>query len=246
MPKYISNVIDNNDSPMRRSSRARKKPVLSYKDDLPDNILNEVMKGVEPEVEMPEGWGASDDSEDDYKPIKDKNKLFKRRNRSDSSDEDDSDREDSPKRKGKVKSSKIEHKRKHKTSGKLKRKENDEHVHICLLCRVIGLYLESEVGEARYHYAECYYRNGAFWEDCPPGKENMWQVKSKKKAMDEFGDLVKYSCKLCSWGNMGYKEYCIHMALSHHLLEKNLEKDSSNDEMLHVLEKLDKRQKQEK
>jgi len=246
MPKSISSNTDNSDTPVRRSSRARKEPLHSYKDDLPDNVLHKVMDGVEPEVKMPEGWGASDDSEDDYKPDKEKNKKLKQKKHSESSDDDDVGQSQSRKRKSAVFKSKPEHKRSKKiNSGQiLKVTSKSENRHTCLVCRGHQeggdkLLLLSDKAEARYHYAECYYRNGAFWEDCPAGEDN--KVEEKKRVKDEFGRLVKYTCKQCSWGNMGYKEYCIHMALAHGLLEKCLEEDSSYDGMPYVLEKLDMR-----
>lgn len=82
---------DNNKSPKRRSCRAGLKPSGSYVNDLPQDILEDVLDGEAPEAEMPPGWGASDDSEDDYKPSKDsQHRKRRRQSDSESSDEDNS------------------------------------------------------------------------------------------------------------------------------------------------------------
>ena len=160
MPKTDSSSVDNPgpESERRRSTRSRRM-VGTYKDDLPNEVLSEVLKGAEPEIEMPAGWGASDDSEDDYKPSPNKTKILHKTKIVDSSDLSDDDDVVVQKQKRKrprfLSSSKKPRKR-DKTVSK-------ETVHDCLLCgggRSGGdrLFLEASVGEARCHYAECYYR----------------------------------------------------------------------------------------
>merc|ERR1711874_758990 len=225
--------------------------VDTYRDDLPNDVLTEVMKGAEPEVVMPPGWGPSDDSEDDYNPSTKHSEKVKRRKQVDSSELSEEDAKETAKVR---KRSKTVSKRR-----KIEKKANQacsEAVHTCLLCRgrvskynsgcTDGgrLFLVSNVGEARYHYAECYYKKGKFWDICQPGQGNI-RSGDKRKVRDEFGKEITYSCQTCrrAPSEMGYKEYGIHEVLCHGRLEELLEKDGEILGFKEVLEKLDKREK---
>eukprot|EP00092_Neocalanus_flemingeri_P030842 GFUD01033496.1.p1 GENE.GFUD01033496.1~~GFUD01033496.1.p1 ORF type:complete len:578 (-),score=151.16 GFUD01033496.1:164-1897(-) len=106
-----------------------------------------------------------------------------------------------------------------------------EEMHTCFICE--GKEREgrnlsfdgSMVYQTRYHYASCYYDEGAYLHKYPPGAHNTNEEGGPK---DILGKEVKYSCqeKDCSVKRkMGYKEFTIHMSNEHGGLEKVMKVD---------------------
>jgi len=113
-------------------------------------------------------------------------------------------------------------------------------VHNCLVCGGLGkankegrnLNFGEGLQDLKYHYAVCYYNEGAFKELVDPGSINMTL---SGEPLEEFGSRFKYKCPFvtCSRNTgrgagkmMGYKEYSIHCGVAHHLLEKVMARDS--------------------
>ena len=83
----------------------------------------------------------------------------------------------------------------------------------------------SKIYQTRYHYASCYYEEGAYRNKYPPGHQNTTPEGAPK---DAVGKEVKYSCQErgCTVKRkMGYKEFTIHMANEHLGLEELMKVD---------------------
>jgi len=99
-------------------------------------------------------------------------------------------------------------------------------IHSCVFCDTKEgktLNLGSGMQDLRYHYAVCYYRRGNFFSVIDPGKENMDE---EGKVIDEFGRRFRYKCPIqnCHKNQgrgktSGYKEFCIHTGVAHHMVE---------------------------
>ena len=74
----------------RRKSLRTQKPAGALRDDLPLEVL--AITGMVEEQKLPEGWNPSDDSEDDYTPVK-KNGRRRRKSEDDSDSEEEKFRE---------------------------------------------------------------------------------------------------------------------------------------------------------
>jgi len=109
-----------------------------------------------------------------------------------------------------------------------------DRVHNCLVCGGQGkankegrnLNFGEGLQDSKYHYAVCYYNEGAFMELVDPGELNKTV---SGEPLEEFGLKYKYKCPFatCSRNTgrgagkmMGYKEYSIHCGVAHNLLEK--------------------------
>eukprot|EP00092_Neocalanus_flemingeri_P007412 GFUD01008004.1.p1 GENE.GFUD01008004.1~~GFUD01008004.1.p1 ORF type:complete len:555 (+),score=150.79 GFUD01008004.1:62-1666(+) len=114
-----------------------------------------------------------------------------------------------------------------------------DRVHNCLVCGGQGkankegrnLNMGDGMQDLKYHYAVCYYNEGAFMDLVDPGEENKT---IGGEALELFGLRFKYKCPFvtCSRNTgrgagkmMGYKEYSIHCGVAHHLLEKVMARD---------------------
>ena len=114
-----------------------------------------------------------------------------------------------------------------------------DRVHNCLVCGGQGkankegrnLNMGEGLQDLKYHYAVCYFNEGAFMDLVDPGHENKT---IGGEALEEFGLRFKYKCPFvtCSRNTgrgagkmMGYKEYSIHCGVAHHLLEKVMARD---------------------
>jgi len=114
-----------------------------------------------------------------------------------------------------------------------------DRVHNCLVCGGQGkankegrnLNMAEGLQDSKYHYAVCYYNEGAFREFVDPGQENMT---IGGEPLEEFGLKYKYKCPFvtCTRNTgrgagkmMGYKEYSIHCGVAHHMLEKVMKRD---------------------
>jgi len=114
-----------------------------------------------------------------------------------------------------------------------------DRVQNCLVCRGEGrankegrnLNFAEGLQDSKYHYAVCYYNEGAFVQFVDPGEINKTV---SGEPLEEFGMKYKYKCPFptCSRNTgrgagklMGYKEYSIHCGVAHNLLEKVMEVD---------------------
>jgi len=114
-----------------------------------------------------------------------------------------------------------------------------DRVQNCLVCRGQGkankegrnLNFAEGLQDSKYHYAVCYYNEGAFVQFVDPGEINKTVG---GEPLEEFGMKYKYKCPFptCSRNTgrgagklMGYKEYSIHCGVAHNLLEKVMDVD---------------------
>ena len=128
-----------------------------------------------------------------------------------------------------------------------------EEIHTCLLCDGkdqdggkdgLNLSLKKEKrAVARYHYACCYYFTGVYLDLYSPGERN---IDSEGQPKEVLGATVKYTCdyEQCGQGRagtvkrqMGYKEFCIHMAAEHGGLREVMEQDE-REEVRRLVEKM--------
>ena len=124
-----------------------------------------------------------------------------------------------------------------------------EEIHCCLLCKgatgkdAKNLSLKKEkLNSLKYHYADCYYDTGVYLERYPPGEENMDQETGQP--LDVLGKTIKYNCDVPGCKNkrlMGYKSWCIHMAVDHGGLFEIMREDS-NPEIRNLVERLESMQ----
>jgi len=110
-----------------------------------------------------------------------------------------------------------------------------EEMHTCLVCRgedKDGRNLSFEgtkLFTLRYHYAACFYEEGAYFDKYPPGEKN---TNEQGKPIDELGKEMKYCCEErgCTVKRkMGYKEFAIHMSNEHGGLEEVIKKHTNSD-----------------
>ena len=106
-----------------------------------------------------------------------------------------------------------------------------EEMHTCYICGgedKDGKNLSfdgAKVYQTRYHYAACYYEEGAYLTKYPPGPGN---TNEEGGAKDILGKEFKYACqeKGCTVKRrMGYKEFTIHMSNEHFGLEELMKED---------------------
>jgi len=109
-------------------------------------------------------------------------------------------------------------------------------MHDCVICDKKdgrNLKLSSDgIADLKYHYAVCYYEDDGVNRYRPymdPGKLNM---NSDGTIVEEYGGRFKYQCpfKDCAKNKarekkMGFKEFCIHCGVTHHLVERVMEED---------------------
>jgi len=110
-------------------------------------------------------------------------------------------------------------------------------IHTCLLCngnikegKKLNLEKSSEL---MYHYAACFYDKHKFRGIIDPGPDNQ---DSNGDPLEVFGSRFKYKCPYPDCSNntgkrparlVGFKEYCIHLAVVHFHLETALENDET-------------------
>ena len=119
-------------------------------------------------------------------------------------------------------------------------------IHTCLLCKGSikegkKLNLVENPNELMYHYAACFYDKHQYKGIVDPGKDNL---DDNGSPIEVFGSRFKYKCPyaICEKNNgkrparmMGFKEYCIHVAVVHFQLETAMEQDDTEG-MEEVLE----------
>jgi len=123
-----------------------------------------------------------------------------------------------------------------------------EEMHTCVICGGVekegrNLSFEgSKIFQTRYHYASCYYGEGAYLAKYPPGPQN---TNAEGGPKDVLGKEVKYSCQErgCTVKRkMGYKEFSIHMSNEHGGLEEVMKEDHRADIRL-LANKIQKKKK---
>ena len=113
-------------------------------------------------------------------------------------------------------------------------------VHQCVLCKARGkrkegrtLNLGEGLQDLKYHYAICFYAKHKFKDFVDSGPYNRDE---KGFPLEDAGARFKYKCpfETCAKNSgrsarklMGFKEYSIHCAVVHHVLETVLEKDET-------------------
>ena len=112
-------------------------------------------------------------------------------------------------------------------------------VHNCIVCQGQGkkegrnMNLGAGLSEVKYHYAVCYYAEGTLFKYIDAG---LYNNNGCGGPLEDIGSQFKYNCPFDSCGRqtsrrsgirsmMGYKEYAIHCAVNHHILEKVMAKD---------------------
>ena len=97
----------------------------------------------------------------------------------------------------------------------------------CILCQAP---LSSNLSEIWFHYSLCYYDQGALFPKFPPGPNNSDEA---GKPIDDVGVEVFYSCSemhCCYTGkNLGYKEFLLHQAMCHRMLEEVIMEEQRDD-----------------
>jgi len=103
--------------------------------------------------------------------------------------------------------------------------------HCCLVCNGKGengregrnLNLGSGLYDTKYHYTMCVYNEGWLMKLIDPGQGDGIEMKD----LDEYGNSYKYKCPFIGCyksqprcKSMGYKEYAIHVAVQHNIIEK--------------------------
>jgi len=103
--------------------------------------------------------------------------------------------------------------------------------HCCLVCNGKGeigsegrnLNLGSGLYDTKYHYTMCVYSKGWLMKLIDPGQGDGIELKD----LDEYGNSYKYKCPFIGCyksmprcKSMGYKEYAIHVAVQHNIIEK--------------------------
>jgi len=130
-------------------------------------------------------------------------------------------------------------------------KEFPEKSHICQICKGQGQAGKEgrclkrgpvHLSTTMYHYAACFYseRNLAFMID--PGRNN---IRQDDGTQDEFGQRFKYKCPFTECekntgrkiAQMGFKEYAIHIAVRHYVME-SLMAEIKTPEMADILEEV--------
>eukprot|EP00092_Neocalanus_flemingeri_P016646 GFUD01018009.1.p1 GENE.GFUD01018009.1~~GFUD01018009.1.p1 ORF type:complete len:580 (-),score=159.68 GFUD01018009.1:202-1941(-) len=226
MPKGVD--IESDPSARRKSTRAKKMMNHSLLDDLPEDIVNSVMKGAKNEVEMPPGFNPSDDSEDEYMPMA---KKGRKKNDSDF----DSEEEIKPKKARRGRKPKYGYGSSQSspkpntprpnsvptyqaTTPVIKPEPGQEETLVCLMCPET---LKVDTN-ARFHYSVHYYDANAFISLLKP--EDL----KDGKAQDEIGRVHKYTCphEGCTRRKMGYKEMCVHLATAHQQLRQLMMEDT--------------------
>jgi len=195
-------------------------------DDLPSSVLKAT--GMAEEQRMPSGWNPSDDSEDDYTPVKAASGARKR-GKEDTS-EDDEAFEEGQKKRGPKKG------RKPSVNGSVARMKAEtdldsvkflESEKCCVLCGVDVGSSDSGMANLRFHYAqEHYFPAGSFAGIAPPFPEDL--PPGQKLPRDLVGKVYKYFCQFqpCTQRKMGYKELVLHLATQHHQLRVVMEADT--------------------
>merc|ERR1719431_176456 len=209
---------------------------------------------------MPPGWNPSDDSEEEYNPMKIAKKEGKKR-RDDTSDSDDAVKTATPKpKRGRppaARGPKSSKSSSHNSPAPVKSEFSPapvkmmpthsrpaqevvggalvDQVHSCVVCKKKdgrNLNMGSGLSDLKYHYAVCYYDdNGVnrYLSYMDPGEVNQ---ALNGGVLEEFGARFKYRCpfKDCSKNksrmkDMGFKEFCIHSGVAHHLVERVMQED---------------------
>ena len=130
-------------------------------------------------------------------------------------------------------------------------KDFPEKLHVCQVCKGQGAAGREgfslkrgpvHLSTTMYHYAACFYneRNLAFMVDA--GEDN---IRQKDGTQDEYGKRFKYKCPFAECekntgrkvSQMGFKEYAIHIAVRHYLLE-SLMAEIKTPEMEDILEEV--------
>jgi len=209
----------------------------SLLNDLPEDVVNSVMKGADKEMKMPPGYNPSDDSEDDYKPGP---KKGRRKDDSDIDSEEESRAKKprrTPGRKPKYSSPQISSTPRPSTNPstpssapRIKPEPGQEETEACILCQK----KVSVHRDARFHYSVHFYDENAFLSMLKP--EDLLE---NGKAQDETGRVYKYTCphEGCTKRKMGYKEMCVHLATAHQQL-RQLMKEDKRPGMKEVLNRL--------
>ena len=103
-------------------------------------------------------------------------------------------------------------------------------IHTCLVCNGNvkegkKLNLQDGINELMYHYAGCLYDKHHYKNIIDPGPDNRDEAGDP---LEIFGSRFKYKCPfpVCEKNGgrrparmMGFKEYCIHLAVVHFILE---------------------------
>ena len=111
-------------------------------------------------------------------------------------------------------------------------------IHTCLVCNGNvkegkKLNLQDGINELMYHYAGCLYDKHHYKNIIDPGPDNRDEAGDP---LEIFGSRFKYKCPftVCEKNGgrrparmMGFKEYCIHLAVVHFILETTLEQEDT-------------------
>ena len=190
--------------------------------------------GMVEEQKLPEGWNPSDDSEDDYTPLK-KNKGRKRRR---SGDEDsDSDLEDDDEEEVDGKNAKVLRKRRSKAlKGQTvmkKLKKQAKEAEKCVICKeeVRGPFATGpfaiERENMKHHLVnKHYFPEGGFKEVVRAAEEDIGPGDLLPR--DLVGKKFQYTCHLqpCTTRRQGYKDMVLHMANQHNKLKEVMLEDT--------------------
>ena len=189
--------------------------------------------GMVEEQKLPEGWNPSDDSEDDYTPLK-KNKGRKRRR---SGDEDsDSDLKDDDEEEVGGKKAKVLRKRRSKAlKGQTvmkKLKKQAKEAEKCVICKeeVRGPFATGpfaiERENMKHHLVnKHYFPEGGFKEVVRAAEEDIGPGDLLPR--DLVGKKFQYTCHLqpCTTRRQGYKDMVLHMANQHNKLKEVMLED---------------------
>ena len=112
-------------------------------------------------------------------------------------------------------------------------------IHTCHVCHGKSGGKESrqlsygDLSSLKYHYANCVYTTGGLLEVAPhhqgEDRKEVGDGKGGDGVVEAFGNKFKYKCPFIGSGcdkntgkvkGMGYKEYAVHLAVRHHLLER--------------------------
>ena len=189
--------------------------------------------GMVEEQKLPEGWNPSDDSEDDYTPLKN-NKGRKRRRSDDDSDSDlnDDDEEEVGGKKAKV----LRKRRRKAPKGQtvmVKLKKMAKEAEKCVICKeeVRGPFATGpfaiERENMKHHLVnEHYFPEGGFKEVVRAAEEDIGPGDLVPR--DLVGKKFLYTCHLqpCTTRRQGYKDMVLHMANQHNKLKEVMLEDT--------------------
>jgi len=127
--------------------------------------------------------------------------------------------------------------------------KNSSMMHDCIVCgkkdgRNLKLGPEG-ISDLKYHYAVCYYEDDGVNRYRPYIDPGILNKREDGSVVEEYGARFKYLCpfKDCAKNKarekrMGYKEFCIHSGVAHHLVERVMEEDvdGGREELEQVLE----------